>query len=88
MRSLLVAGLLACAACGDAPPPAAPPPAEVLDPTQTLQRFYDALAAGDLDAARAYMLPLTDPELRRRQEADLVTVVELFGSGGLSLQAQ
>jgi len=82
---------VACAAClacnGDEPQPPARAPAAALDPAQTLQRFYDDLAAGDVEAARACFLPLSDVELMRKLDAELSGAAVLFQSGELSARA-
>lgn len=89
MRALLLASLFACAACGeDAPPAPAPrPAAAALGPAETMQRFYGDLAAGDLEAARALMLPLSDADLRSKLEAELSQAAVLFQRGELAATA-
>jgi hypothetical protein len=61
-------------------------PAEA-SPTEALQAFYDALAAGNVDAALPRMAPLSDATLRARLPADLGKVVELCVGGELKMHA-
>jgi hypothetical protein len=87
-RFLASAALVIGTACGprSAPTPAARAAAG-LGPQETLQLFYDDLAAGDLDGARALMLPLSDVERRRQLEVDLSEAAVKFQDRELGAKA-
>jgi len=92
----LALALVACSDGSEAPPSSAastaeaarPAPDPETPPTEVLQRFYDALAAGRVGDAVPLMVPLADAELRAKLPADLGKVVELCQAGELRLEAK
>ena len=89
-------GLALCAAlvaCGDSADPAEPlaPAGEVADadaePSDVLQRFYDALGSGDYATARALLLPMADAQRQSKLEQSLGLTGGMMQSGEIQLAA-